>query len=30
MAKIYLKVDTAKHSAEIIADLKALSQAPGK
>ena len=30
IAKTYLKVDTSKHSAEIIADLKTLSQPPGK
>lgn len=30
IAKTYLKVDTSKHSAEIIADLKSLSKAPGK
>jgi thioredoxin-dependent peroxiredoxin len=30
IAKTYLKVDTSKHSAEIIADLKQLSSPPGK
>jgi peroxiredoxin Q/BCP len=30
IAKTYLKVDTSKHSAEIIADLKALSSSSGK
>jgi peroxiredoxin Q/BCP len=30
IAKIYLKVDTSKHSAEIIADLKRLSSPSGK
>ena len=30
IAKTYLKVDTSKHSAEIIADLKQLSSSSGK
>ena len=30
IAKTYLKVDTSKHSAEIIADLKQLSPVSGK
>ena len=30
IAKVYLKVDTSKHSAEIIADLKQLSSPSGK
>lgn len=30
IAKVYLKVDTSKHSAEIIADLKQLTLASGK
>ena len=30
IAKTYLKVDTSKHSAEIIADLKQASSSPGK
>ena len=30
IAKTYLKVETSKHSAEIIADLKQMNPPPGK